>query len=140
MPSNYTKTLGGHGTLVTKCAAPTLGLLLTVTGQLRIPGRCQSTGRDALRKYRLTGEVSLPVRFVRTSHQRPAHPRRTAGRGIGRHGPRAFLVLPGPRAVRSLLCTNVVRITLPARLILFTRGYRTVMRLGGVTPTAVAPA
>ena len=38
-----------------------------------------------------------------------------------------FLIVPGPHAARSRLPTGVVRITLPARLIPFTGGYRAVM-------------
>ncbi|MBW0016656.1 MAG: glycosyltransferase [Mycobacterium sp.] len=42
-------------------------------------------------------------------------------------GHRVFLVVPGPRAGRSQLRSGVVRITLPARLIPFTGGYRAVL-------------
>ena len=63
-------------------------------------------------------------------------------------GHEVFLIVPGPRAERSRLPTGVVRITLPARLIPFTGGYRAVMpgpvqgaagsaatrRLGGLGP------
>jgi alpha-1,6-mannosyltransferase len=42
-------------------------------------------------------------------------------------GHEVFLIVPGPRAGRSVLRTGVVRITLPARLIPFTGGYRAVM-------------
>jgi alpha-1,6-mannosyltransferase len=38
-----------------------------------------------------------------------------------------FLIVPGSRAARNRLPTGVVRITLPARLIPFTGGYRAVM-------------
>jgi alpha-1,6-mannosyltransferase len=38
-----------------------------------------------------------------------------------------FLIVPGPRAERTRLHTGVVRITMPARLIPFTGGYRAVM-------------
>jgi alpha-1,6-mannosyltransferase len=38
-----------------------------------------------------------------------------------------FLIVPGPRATRSRLQTGVVRITVPARLIPFTGGYRAVL-------------
>jgi len=38
-----------------------------------------------------------------------------------------FLVVPGSRADRSRLSTGVVRITVPARLIPFTGGYRAVL-------------
>jgi alpha-1,6-mannosyltransferase len=38
-----------------------------------------------------------------------------------------FLIVPGPHAARNRLPTGVVRITLPARLIPFTGGYRAVM-------------
>jgi len=42
-------------------------------------------------------------------------------------GHEVFLIVPGPHAGRSLLHTGVVRITLPARLIPLTGGYRAVM-------------
>lgn len=42
-------------------------------------------------------------------------------------GHEVFLIVPGQRAERSLLRTGVVRITLPARLIPLTGGYRAVM-------------
>jgi alpha-1,6-mannosyltransferase len=42
-------------------------------------------------------------------------------------GHEVFLIVPGPRPERSRLYTGVVRITLPARLIPFTGGYRAVM-------------
>jgi alpha-1,6-mannosyltransferase len=42
-------------------------------------------------------------------------------------GHEVFLVVPGPRAIRSRLGTGVVRITVPAMLIPFTGGYRAVM-------------
>jgi alpha-1,6-mannosyltransferase len=42
-------------------------------------------------------------------------------------GHEVFLIVPGPHAGRTLLRTGVVRITLPARLIPFTGGYRAVM-------------
>ncbi|MBV8927992.1 MAG: glycosyltransferase, partial [Mycobacteriaceae bacterium] len=42
-------------------------------------------------------------------------------------GHEVFLIVPGPRAGRSRLKTGVVRITVPARLIPFTGGYRAVM-------------
>lgn len=42
-------------------------------------------------------------------------------------GHEVFLIVPGQRAERSRLYTGVVRITLPARLIPFTGGYRAVM-------------
>ncbi|MDI3315996.1 MAG: glycosyltransferase [Mycobacterium sp.] len=42
-------------------------------------------------------------------------------------GHEVFLIVPGPRAGRRQLGTGVVRITVPARLIPFTGGYRAVM-------------
>jgi alpha-1,6-mannosyltransferase len=42
-------------------------------------------------------------------------------------GHEVFLIVPGRRAVRTRLPTGVVRITVPARLIPFTGGYRAVM-------------
>jgi alpha-1,6-mannosyltransferase len=42
-------------------------------------------------------------------------------------GHEVFLIVPGPHADRTRLRTGVVRITLPARLIPFTGGYRAVM-------------
>jgi alpha-1,6-mannosyltransferase len=42
-------------------------------------------------------------------------------------GHEVFLIVPGSRADRSLLPTGVVRITMPARQIPFTDGYRAVM-------------
>ena len=42
-------------------------------------------------------------------------------------GHEVFLIVPGPHADRSQLPTGVVRITMPARLIPFTGGYRAVM-------------
>src|ERR1700677_5018346 len=42
-------------------------------------------------------------------------------------GHEVFLIVPGPGAERTQLPTGVVRITLPARLIPFTDGYRAVM-------------
>ena len=42
-------------------------------------------------------------------------------------GHEVFLIVPGPRAERTLLSTGVVRITMPAWLIPFTGGYRAVM-------------
>jgi len=42
-------------------------------------------------------------------------------------GHEVFLIVPGPRADRSQLVTGVVRITVPAKLIPFTDGYRAVM-------------
>ena len=42
-------------------------------------------------------------------------------------GHEVFLIVPGPRAGRARLRTGVVRITLPARLIPLTGGYRVVM-------------
>src|ERR1700738_371407 len=42
-------------------------------------------------------------------------------------GHEVFLIVPGPRAERTRLHTGVVRITMPARLIPFTGGYRAVM-------------
>jgi len=42
-------------------------------------------------------------------------------------GHEVFLIVPGQRAERSRLHTGVVRITLPARLIPFTGGYRALM-------------
>jgi alpha-1,6-mannosyltransferase len=42
-------------------------------------------------------------------------------------GHEVFLIVPGPRADRIQLPTGVVRITMPARLIPFTGGYRAVM-------------
>jgi alpha-1,6-mannosyltransferase len=42
-------------------------------------------------------------------------------------GHEVFLVVPGSRADRTRLSTGVIRITLPARLIPFTGGYRAVM-------------
>ena len=42
-------------------------------------------------------------------------------------GHEVFLIVPGPRAGRTRLRTGVVRITVPARLIPFTGGYRAVM-------------
>jgi alpha-1,6-mannosyltransferase len=42
-------------------------------------------------------------------------------------GHEVFLIVPGPRARRSRLPTGVVRITVPAKLIPFTGGYRAVM-------------
>src|ERR1700691_2525294 len=42
-------------------------------------------------------------------------------------GREVFLIVPGPGAERTQLPTGVVRITLPARLIPFTDGYRAVM-------------
>jgi alpha-1,6-mannosyltransferase len=42
-------------------------------------------------------------------------------------GHEVFLIVPGQRAERAQLYTGVVRITLPARLIPFTGGYRAVM-------------
>jgi alpha-1,6-mannosyltransferase len=42
-------------------------------------------------------------------------------------GHEVFLVVPGPHSTRSKLRTGVVRITVPARLIPFTGGYRAVM-------------
>ena len=42
-------------------------------------------------------------------------------------GHEVFLIVPGQRAERARLPTGVVRITLPARLIPFTGGYRAVM-------------
>jgi alpha-1,6-mannosyltransferase len=42
-------------------------------------------------------------------------------------GHEVFLIVPGPHAERNVLHTGVVRITLPARLIPFTGGYRAVM-------------
>jgi alpha-1,6-mannosyltransferase len=42
-------------------------------------------------------------------------------------GHEVFLIVPGSYADRSLLSTGVVRITMPARLIPFTGGYRAVM-------------
>jgi alpha-1,6-mannosyltransferase len=58
-------------------------------------------------------------------------------------GHQVFLVVPGPRATRSRLRTGVVRITVPARLIPFTDGYRAVMPgavievLEGLGPDAI---
>ena len=63
-------------------------------------------------------------------------------------GHEVFLIVPGPHAERTQLPTGVVRITLPARLIPFTGGYRAVMpgpvkallealktrRIGGLRP------
>ncbi len=43
------------------------------------------------------------------------------------HGHEVFLLVPGQRAERTRLRTGVVRITLPARLIPFTGGYRAVL-------------
>ena len=42
-------------------------------------------------------------------------------------GHEVFLIVPGQHADRSRLPTGVVRITVPARLIPFTGGYRAVM-------------
>ncbi len=42
-------------------------------------------------------------------------------------GHEVFLIVPGPRAARSRLRTGVVRITMPARLLPFTGGYRAIM-------------
>ncbi|OBA82447.1 alpha-(1-2)-phosphatidylinositol mannosyltransferase [Mycobacterium sp. 1164966.3] len=42
-------------------------------------------------------------------------------------GHEVFLIVPGPHAERSRLSTGVMRITLPAKLIPFTGGYRAVM-------------
>jgi alpha-1,6-mannosyltransferase len=42
-------------------------------------------------------------------------------------GHEVFLIVPGQRAERAQLYTGVIRITLPARLIPFTGGYRAVM-------------
>jgi len=42
-------------------------------------------------------------------------------------GHQVFLIVPGPHAGRTVLPSGVVRITLPARLIPFTGGYRAVM-------------
>jgi alpha-1,6-mannosyltransferase len=42
-------------------------------------------------------------------------------------GHEVFLIVPGPRAARSRLRTGVIRISVPARLIPFTGGYRAVM-------------
>jgi alpha-1,6-mannosyltransferase len=42
-------------------------------------------------------------------------------------GHEVFLIVPGPGAARSRLTTGVVRISVPARLIPFTGGYRAVM-------------
>ncbi|MBO0885701.1 MAG: alpha-(1-2)-phosphatidylinositol mannosyltransferase, partial [Mycobacterium sp.] len=55
-------------------------------------------------------------------------------------GHEVFLIVPGRRAGRTRLHTGVVRITVPARLIPFTGGYRAVMPgpvrtlLGGLRP------
>ncbi|ATA28400.1 dolichol-phosphate mannosyltransferase [Mycobacterium lepraemurium] len=43
------------------------------------------------------------------------------------HGHEVFLIVPGQRTERARLYTGVVRITLPARLIPFTGGYRAVL-------------
>ena len=55
-------------------------------------------------------------------------PRSTGwARNIAPAGHEVFLIVPGQRAERAQLYTGVVRITLPARLIPFTGGYRAVM-------------
>ena len=46
-------------------------------------------------------------------------------------GHEVFLLVPGPHADRIRLHTGVVRITLPAKLIPFTGGYRAVMSRPG---------
>ncbi|MGF2946144.1 glycosyltransferase [Mycobacterium sp. Lab-001] len=58
-------------------------------------------------------------------------------------GHEVFLIVPGPSAERNLLPTGVVRITLPARLIPLTGGYRAVLPgpvkalLGALEPDAL---
>src|SRR5271154_1579994 len=54
-------------------------------------------------------------------------------------GHEVFLIVPGRHAEHSDLSTGVVRITVPARLIPFTGGYRGVPRGGSPTSPTGAP-
>lgn len=62
-----------------------------------------------------------------TSLGRTPHRGGPAGRGILRQRTRGVLIVPGARTERHLLRTGVVRITLPAKHIPYTGGYRAVM-------------